>query len=262
MANKETTSFISTDAKVLIKNWQVLYKLIEAHTQTIEQHNNTESGSFSNLLSERQLRDALSGPYQRFFKQKLTAYATIGKFLLEMNMQQDDSLKAHAREHEKVNPKLAQLLEKYSISDINSMRSDIDKLTEDHNEQWETQLSEWNQQLLATMTSNKIPLTDIEIDAFKEKEPLSALIRRYTDLNIDLPKLDYTDFNFEQYLKLKLELAIRSSLHRRHEAHESTNINRLIKRFKNKFAKIKQQENELLKKQQVETREIVQTISP
>ncbi|WP_423062327.1 hypothetical protein [Candidiatus Paracoxiella cheracis] len=262
MAAKNTDSFISTDAKVLINDWQALHKIIEAHTQlTTEQLEGDHSSSLTTLLSERQLTDALAGPYQKFFKQKLSAYATIVKLRLEITLQEDESLKIPDDDAQETNSTFKALLEKYTLNDLNKIQAELDQLTNEHNEQWETQLAEWNQQLLMSVIANQIPLTNIEIEAFKDKEPLSELINLYNDLNIDLPKLDFADFNFEQYLKLKLELVIRSSLHRRHEAHELTDISRIMKKFKSDFATIHQQEQQLVEKQKVDTQRIVEPIT-
>lgn len=262
MATKETDSFISTDAKVLINDWQVLHNLIETHTQlTTSKIDETKAITLTTLLSERQLTDALTGPYQQFFKQKLSAYSAIAKLRLELSMRQDDSLKVELNDDQETNSAFNSLVEKYSVSDINKMQSELDQLTHEHDGQWNTQLNQWNQQLLASLTASQIPLNDIEIQEFQDNEPLSELIGRFTDLNIDLPKLDFPNFTFECYLKLKLELAIRSSLNRCHKAHESSDISHMLKKFKDDFAHINQQEKELANKQKAETQKIVQPIT-
>lgn len=260
MATKESNDFISTDAKVLINDWQALHNIIEAHTQlTTAKRKDTASNLLTTLFSERQLTDALTGPYQRFIKQKLSAYATIARLRLELTIKQDDSLKIKEDEQQ-INPVLGSLVEQYSTNDINKMQSALDQLTNEHDEQWQAQLDQWHQQLLTSLTANNMPLTAIEIQEFQGKEPLSELIACYTDLNLDVPKLNFSDFKFEQYLKLKLELAIRSSLNRRHEAHTTADINRLLKKFKSEFEHIRQQEKTLLDQQHAETQKIIQPI--
>lgn len=261
MTTKETDSFISTDAKVLINDWQTLRNLIVTHTQlTTQQAPPSESSALTTLLSERQLTDALTGPYQQFFKQTLSAYAAITKLQLELNLQGDDTLKIKADDEQETNAALKELIGKYSLSDVNKMQSDLDQLTNDHNEQWHAQLTQWHQPLLNSLTTHKIPLTDIEIKELQDNEPISELIGRFKDRNFDLPLLNFSDFSFEHYLQLKLELAIRSSLNRRHEAHDSADITRILKKFRVDFTQIKQQEKALLDKQKTATKEIVKAI--
>ena len=212
-------------------------------------------------MSNRQLNDAFNGPYQHFIKEKLSAYALIAKLRLQVTVNQDESLKIKATDLDDTNKIPSQLVDKYSLADLEKMQSNLNELTKEHHRQWQDQLSQWNQEIISSLTAHDAPLTEIEIKELQDKEPPSELQNRLTELNLDTSDLNKADLNYGKFLKLKINLAIQSSLSRRHKPHTQTEINQIIKKMKPVFNSINQQEKKLIKKQKEETSNIVGPIS-
>ena len=259
MNTTKTTALLSTDAKVFINNWQAIRKIITEHTTLVKKsQNETEQRTSSSVFSDQQITDALTGPYQQFIKRTLSAYAKLTFLRLQLTIHQDDSLKSpHHRDTEVIPSKI---LEKQTLSDLDKIQSQLDVLTQEHHQQWQEKIKTWNKQLTATLTKLEIPLNDIEVKELQDKEPLSELLDRFTELNIELPKLGKSDFNYEKYLRLKTELAIRSSLSRRHQSNTKDDVQAIIKKMKNDFTQIEQQEKTLWTEQNNATLKIIDPI--
>lgn len=251
--------FFSTEAKVLINSWQSIRNIIKEHTTLVKKQDATNDGSESPLLSDQQLNDAFNGPYQHFIKQKLSAYAKLGFLRLQLTIHQDDSLRSPHHNETKVIPTAT--LEKHSINDIDKMQSELDELTNNQHQQWQEQIKAWQQQLIMSLTAIDVPLNDLEIKELQDKEPLSELFDRFTVLNLEPIKLAKTDFDYEKYLRLKVNLAVYSSLSRRHQSHTENEIEEIIKKLKNDFDQINQQEKKLLEEQNAATLKIIDSIA-
>src|SRR3990167_9199284 len=243
--NEMKQQTLSTNAKVFLNDWRTIRDIIKEHTKlTTEKNQQPTTPSLTALFSDRQLTDALSGPYQAFFKEKLSAYATIAKLRLTLNMTEEN--KKHPLTKDLASQNVSTT---YSLNDIDKMQNELDTLTKEHHKQWQALLAQWDQLLIAGLTANQVPLTDREQKELQDKEPLSELLNRFTDLNLELPSLDFTHFNYPQYLKLKMELVIVSSLSRRHETHTASDIDKVFKKLKSEFDRIAQEEKKVLKKQ-------------
>lgn len=244
--------FIPTDTKILINEWQTLHDKIVENAQLVKIKKTEEASS--SLLSEQQLNDALNGPLQYFFKQKLKAYATISKVRLLLTTTQDDIFKNNP--HDKVSLKD---LEKINTAELDKMQQTLNELTKAHYQQWQEKRKSWDQQLTLAMTANNISLSEIEIKELKDKEPLSELMDRFIDLNIKMPSIEKMDF--EQYLRLKVYLTIRNSLSRQQEPHDDEAITKLVKKLNREFNQIHQEEKQLIKTQRAETEDIIKSLS-
>ncbi|OGO93325.1 MAG: hypothetical protein A3F41_01310 [Coxiella sp. RIFCSPHIGHO2_12_FULL_44_14] len=245
-------SGLSTNAKILINEWVTLRGILLKHTTTTKESANLSATSVPTLLSDRQLDDALSGPYQGFIKQKLSAYASLGLRRLRLTLQQDEILQSEAE-----NKETPVSEEKYTLADLDKMLSALNQLTVAHHEQWQTLLHEWDQSMITSLTQHDIPLSDIELKEWQEKAPLSELQDRFTALNLESPHPRKPEMNYADYYRLKAMLSIVSSLSRRHQAHTLTEINHVIKKLKSDFNHIQQQEKNLLETQLQETEKII-----
>src|SRR3990172_7734791 len=108
---------MSTDAKVLINDWQALRETLEKNTTFVKGKSPSDTTiSAGGLLSDRQLNDALQGPWQNFFKLKISAYATITKIRFMQIVSQDDVFK----ESKNTYPK--DILQKIAITDLDKMQ--------------------------------------------------------------------------------------------------------------------------------------------
>lgn len=244
---------ISTDAKVLINDWQALRESLEKNTSLVKGRSVPDiSPSPVGLLSDRQLNDGLYGPWQNFFKLKLSAYATITKIRFMQIITQDDTFK----DSENAYPK--DVLQKFSVTDLDKMQKLLDDQVHLHYQQWQEQIQRWNLPLITHLTENEIPLSDIEIKEFQDQEPLSELLDRFTDLHIEITKPKIIDF--EAYFRLKIHLAVHSSLSRRHQSHEHHEIQKIYKKLKNDFTTINHDEKNLLATQTLETKKIIEPL--
>ncbi|ACJ18370.1 hypothetical protein [Coxiella burnetii] len=239
---------ISTDAKILINDWQNLHdKIVENATYIKESKKVNETAS--TLISDQQLEDALKGPLQSFFRQKLSAYATLSKIRLLLVTTKDEIFKKNPRED--APPKA--ILEKITSAELNKIQQTLNELTKSHYQQWQEKRESWNKLLIMALTVNGITLSEIEIKELKDKEPLSELKNRFIDLNIPFPSTKL--MNFEHYLRAKVYLATRSSLSRQQQPHDDNIITKFLKKLNNEFNQIHKEETELIKAQQNETQE-------
>lgn len=267
---KQLEHYISTHARIFLSDWRTLADLVNKHTKLVKEsvqseHNELEEESETKqekkpVLTTRQINDALNGPYQRFFKDKMTAYAAISRMKLELNIIKNEIFK----DKRQASPELslpASQLEKFSMQDLHEIQNELNELTEKDNVEWETHLADWQQHIIEALKQYNISLNEIEIIEFQGKEPISELLERFTELNIQLPKTKKNGMNFAAYLTYKTNIAIHSALSRQHQPHEQTDINKILKSLKSVFDKITKEENNLIKKQQAATNAIIAPIA-
>lgn len=245
---------LSTDTKVLINDWHALSEIIEKNTAYIKGTPLSETSSTTQgLLSDRQITDALQGPFQNFFKLKMTAYSAITKVRFMLVVTQDETFKNSKNTYPK------ETLQKTAITDLDKMQKNLDEQLNAHYQQWQELIARWQQQLIAGLEENDIPLSDIEIKEFQDQEPLSELYARFTDLNIEMKTPEIVDF--DEYFHLKIHLAIHSSLSRRHKTHEHHEIHKISKKLKSLFSTITKEEKNLLTTQSQETSKVIEPIA-
>lgn len=270
--NKKTNNhdnIISTYARTLLSDWPVLASLIVKHSTPVKQvmqQSESDISSSPDILTEQQIREALNGPYQNFFKDKFKAYATIMRLQTELNIQKEESLKEGLEpaaagatgEATKIPP---QLLAKTTLQDLQNLQRQLDELTLEHNQQWEESLEGWSYAIINHLTSSGMPLSDFEITEILDKEPISELMARTIELKIELVKYKTDEMNFERYLAIKAQIAIQNGLSRQHKPHGPHEIKHILKNLKSDFASIHREEKNLFAEQQAATEQIIKPIN-
>ncbi len=244
---------LSTHAKILINEWKTLHELLTESIASAKAKTEAhESKLNSPLLSDTQINDALLGPLHDFFKQKLSAYAAVSRIRLQLTAATDEAMKNRS-------PKaLPKNLEKITPAELDKIQNSLNELTQKHFAEWKAHLKEWNQQLLLALTANHIALSEIEIKEFNDREPLSELFNRFVDLHLETPTWEAV--TAERYLQLKTHLAIHSYLSRNHQPHDTTEINKILKKLKKDFAQIAKEEKQFIENQKKETQPLIASL--
>ena len=208
--------FTSTYAKNLLADWTLLSDLIIKQTAWIKESVQATDHDSKNkhIVSEQQLNDALNGPFQTFFKTHLNAYAQVAQLDAALTIAKEEFFKDAEHPLDITFGIPENILNTTEFSSLKERRDELNRLTKKHHEELETAIRAWSDELLAAFEPNKVPLSQIEKDDFVVNQPASELHDRYVHLQLTLPPLKKTDFNFEQYFTLKVTLAIYSALHR------------------------------------------------
>lgn len=237
--------FFSTPSKVLIELIPTLRNLIleiDIHDSSVHQ-----------LVTDQQLADALNGPLQFFFKTKLSAFATIAKVRLMLTMSNEDVFKENQLAYTESE------LQSISTNTLDSLQKSLVEQTKNHHQQWQEAFRHWKKNLLINLTAHDLALTELEINSFQEQETLSALLNRFIDLHLEYEKPEQYDAS--NYLRLKTQLIIHSSLSRRHEPHEAHEIHQFFKKLKKDFKMINEEAKELVRRQEAETKDLIEPIA-
>lgn len=259
MSAQESKNFIGTYAKVILSDWSSLVEIITKHTTYVKTTIQSEDqGYLIASLSDRQLKDALEGPLQVFFKQNISAFATLMRVQTELNLQKDEVFKEKAGQIPSENRLPAEKLFTLSLSDVEKCRKSLDQLVKQQDSEWD---NIWNQIIdlfLHKFDEIEFPLSDIEIKEFMDREPISELRDRFVDLNLELPKLKNPQMTVEQYFILKAHLVVHSALSRQHKPHTDTDIKPILKSLRPVFNAIREGEQQLNDQQKQQTDEVIQ----
>lgn len=242
----EHSYFFSTHAKFILSEWSALHDLIVKHTTLIKKSKASAAEEETIKLTDRHLQDALAGPYQAFFKPIITAYALLMRYRLELNVVEHDIFKENRPILPEQQPIPKKRLAKISITDLETMQDKLNDLITQYDDQWQDHIEQWQQLLLSDMSHALNSLSDIEMKEFKDLEPFSELLDRFTLLQLPLPKTKGTDMNFKNYFKLKSDLTIHSALSRQHKPHEQAEIDKILKLLKPTLDHIQKDEKQLL----------------
>src|SRR5262249_6389768 len=161
---------ISTPTRVILSDYKVLADLITEHALLIKertQQSQEESQSpLPKVLSRREIEDALEGPLQGFFKQKISAYLKIAKVRMHLTIMEDEMLRDHRGTLAEEDKIPARILQNTSLSDLAKMQQTLDPLTTEHAEQWKQSREQWNQQILESLNKQGLAFSEIEIKEF------------------------------------------------------------------------------------------------
>lgn len=262
----DSENFISSYARIILSNFTVIAELIAKHSELIKDKTQREALDdplFPRaILSEQQVHDVLDGPYQKFFKNKLTAYAMIARTQTALAMRQEEGFKERFEKGELPVWNVTQrMLESISSSDLSNIRNQLDELSKEHMEQWEQKVQEWRDHLLQRIQEIGFQLSAIEEKEFYDEEPISELMNRYTDLHLEPPKIKKDEVDFQAYYTFKLYLTLQSALGRQHKPHSPDEIELLIKQFKADLKQMSKEENMLYKTQAADTEKLLTPIS-
>jgi len=261
---KERDLFIGTHARIVLSDYPVLAKLIMKYSQFVKdqlQSSNKQLHYPTHIINRREIEDAIDGPMSTFFKQKLTAYMALARIHMSLNILQEDTLKNKQSELLDIDKIPESLLKNMSLSDLSKIKQQLDQLTHEHAKVWEQSSKQWTEHTLSCLNNENLSLSTIEIKEFKDLEPISELLDRFTILNIDFPKMQKSDMNFSKYLMLKADIAIHSALSRQHKPHNQPDIQKILNQLKSEFTTIAKQELEIANTQGIATHQIVAKLS-
>ncbi len=279
MPEFQAPRFISTQARILITEWQALAKLIVSHSvpakdkpitniEDLESFDieNLENITFStadelpNILSEKQVQTALQGPYGNLIREKMRAYSRIARFRLEMHLSKEELFKnkrATLAEQEQIPVKK---LDKLSFTQLDQIQSELDNLTAEHDQQWREFIEEWSDHLIQFLNQTKLSLTERETKEFQDEDIATEILPRFIEVSLKLPKKDYAEMSCVDYLHLKALLTIQSALSRQHLAHDDNEIQQKLKDFKSMWSEMEKQEKALLENQKQLTEQVLSAL--
>ena len=243
--------FTSTYAKNLLADWALISELISKKTawikETIQQTDDEQKNT--RLLSERQLNDALNGPFQAFFKMHLNAYMQMTKLETALTIAKEEFFKDSEHPVDITFGIPESILTTTDLSSLKESREQLNQLTQKHHTELETTVQAWVQELLAAFEPNNVPLSKIEIEDFTANQPISELQDRFLNLKVTLPSLKKTDLDFQQYFRLKITLAIHSALHRMQLPNTDKDIEQALKTFQPILKTVGKAEEKLMAEQ-------------
>ena len=264
MAKKSEDIFVSTHAQVIVSDWKVFADIVAKHGKLIKEQSydtNEQETSLPHVISRREIEDALNGPMQSFFKQKLVAYTKLSLIRMNLNMVENDTFKNQRADLPDADKVPENILKNTSLSDVLKIQKELDQLTKAHADIWDQHRKQWNQQILQRLSEQNLSLSEIEIKEFTDPEPISELLDRFVTLNIDLPRTRKSEMSFSKYLTLKADIAIQSALSRQHLPHAQSDIQKILNKLKPDFSTIAKQESQLIASQKTSTNEAVANIS-
>lgn len=252
--------FTGTYGKNLLAQWSILSDLMHQQTiwvkETIQTQDQDSRGA--TLLHDRQINDALNGPFQAFFKQHLNAYRKISTIETALTLSKEDFFKESEPAVDITLGVPEEILSTMELSTLKELRDQLDDMTHAHFEEWFMHIQTWIETLLAVFSENKLTLSDLEIQDFSINQPLSELRDRFINLKIAIPPLSKSAFNFQQYFTLKITLAIQSALSRMQNPNTDKDIELALKSFLPALKTINESENELFDTQKKSVDQLIQ----
>lgn len=221
----------------------------ELESFDIENLENISLGTSSedtHILTEKQIHVVLQGPYGAFVKQKISHYAKIARFRLEIYLNGEELFKNKRTTlpaEDQINEKK---LKKINFSDLNTAHTQLEQILIEHDNEWTEFIKKWIGVLLEYLERTKLPFTDRETKELYDESLATEILPRFIELSMALPRKEYTEMSFSDYLILKAHLAIQSSLSRRHLSHEELDILDVLRNFKPQLEEMKTEETELL----------------
>lgn len=259
---------IGTQARILITEWQAVAKLMVAHSvpakekpiANIEDLENFDIDSLENLtfstadelpniLSEKQIQTTLQGPFGSSIKIKLSAYAKIARLRLEMHLNKDELFKTRRIPIPEAEQIPLKKLEKITVSDLEKKQTQLDQLTEEHDQEWKGFIENWTLRLVQYFSQSSLALTEREIKELNDDDIITEVLPRFIEVGLKLPKKDYPEISFTDYLYLKALLTTQSALSRQHLPHDDHEIQQRLKNFRPIMAQMEKQEQEMLAEQ-------------
>lgn len=254
-------NMITTYQKVLLSDWSTMAKIIFKHSSLLREGGYKEElfdASPTNVLSNKQIHDSLTGPYSTFFLRNIHAFTIIARLRMALQIAKEDvfndNISAIAKT--KLEPKH---LDKVSSDDMSNMQEAFNELVIKHNQQWEGQLFFWQISITSALKNAGLMITELESDEFVSAEPLSELLARYDGVNITPIKASYP-LTFSDYFRLKAYLTILSALSRQQLPHTEKDIEHYMKALKKPLADVHKAEKELNQQQEAETLELIKPI--
>ena len=256
--------FIGTYGKNLLADWNVIADLIKLRGMWVKETLETTDtpNPENSLLSDQKINDALNGPYQKFFKTHLAAYAKIAKLETAITLAKEDYFKESEHTADLTLGLPTFLIERNDFSTLKNLRDQLNTLVKEHYTQWDAKDEEWKALIIAELKVIDLQVADSELKDLTVNQPLSELNDRFINLKLNLPKLPKSAFDCHQYWMLKAAIAIQSSLGRMHLPNNDKEIDEKLKLLRPAFKKIADAENALSKTQNAAIQKLLTPITP
>ncbi len=254
---------LSTCAKLALSDWPVLARLITHYSTPIQKTNAALESTKVSVLSDNQINEAFQGPFGTFLKDKVMDFASLAKVKSKHITSQQEMFKRDIVEDPKadVNGLTAIVASQISIPTLDSIFSQLEHLTHEHNEQWIEANKYWKNGLTQYFSQSNMPLAEIELEDFMTDVSATELLKQFTELKLNPPKTKLGCNTFGSYLKLKSSLAVYSSLSRRLQAHTENDVTQFLKSLVNYFSDIEKYEKQMLDNQHAQTNQVLQAVA-
>ena len=259
MAKQQNDPIMSTYARLTLSNWHVLATIIQHYVQESGNEQTEQLGEFT--LSPEQIEEALRGPLQEFIRNMMSAYATLANVRMALTIDSDDTFKEHLTAKNREIDFDKNPLDQFDQEKLSDIQDKLDELTESQANAWQEHFANWSADLAKKLNESGLELSILEMAELQTYQPLCEVNRRFTELNIELPKTKKTEMNFSKYLTLRADIMIHSALGRQHQPHQQSDINKFLKYLKKTFEEINTMEKRLLKEQKMEVNTVIQPIS-
>lgn len=246
MANAQILKLSPTTLKILINEWPALREIMAEITTTRKQRQvQNPNDTLFVLLTDEQVHNAFFGPYHGLVQTLAEAYVLISKLRTHLTISQDENIKGFIKSTQIDLPE--SIKTDINAASLDKLQYQLDKIAREHFAQWQEQEINWRQQVIMQLTMNEVNLSDLEINELTQPETLSEVLNLFTDLNLEPPKLKTDYYTFSDFLHCKAIICIHSALSRQHKPHSMEEIEKPLKRLKNDFKQINNEQNELLK---------------
>ena len=244
--NQEVIDYYSTYTKIYINDWIEFRKCLAEHTAAI-------SGSSPEiqdlpLIIDKDLNDALNGPYAPVFKDHLDAYLSIKQLGFEKR-DAYESVFTDAKKKLPENPCNMQdraadqkierkkvpneLLEIITSAELEKKQDELNALFEQSFSTFTKLHKAAYNEATKIFSSIGCNLSEQDKSFLYADEPLNEVQRRFIDISLEIPKIKDRGLFFSHYFQLKLILGIHSSLSLQQQPHGDKEIKDKLKEFKN-----------------------------
>lgn len=235
-------SYFSTPSKLFINQWTALHELLlrdPAHA-----HDNQ---SEPELMDDQTLINAFNGPLSGFFRMALDEYRHISQKRFASHIATDEGL--HGIDG--LNKKLH--LSDREVTDVSAAKLDkhqraLNILLKDHYDAWIDFIHGARKTLLEALKDNSIPIAESEETEMYLKDNRAEIQSRLIDLKLESFS-DTTVLTIADYLHLKATIAINNAFYRNQQPDEIAQMKQHLKRLKNTFTQLRNDEQQLLNQQ-------------
>lgn len=238
---------LPTYAASLLTDCPALAKLITDCGTSVSLLHQPEDTTSAQLLSDKTLGTALTGPYQSFLRLLLSQYALILRVRLALRYTSEDALKSntHTRSEDLPEKQLK------SIKDVqlSTLQAKFEESVNTMAASWVEFCAAQEGKLLAAIREDVGFPSDIEISEFKASETRLDINKRVIELSIPLPQIETKTMDFATYWQCKVSVLIHSLSNREQRSNAAEVHQKTFKLLKPLFAKIAKDEATLLKSQ-------------
>lgn len=251
-----------TYTQCYLEDWKTVVAVIDKHTkQTKELLEDAPQKTGRSLIDQRQLDDALNGPFSLMITRHIQARAKLKAIEIALSLSEKDAYKPEDLPENITMGCDTAVLKNTEISTILTIKKSLDSLLKEHEMQWESHISEWHDKLTHQLAEAALDVSENEIAEFLTSNPVSELNETFTDLKLPTAKVKNPPFSFKDYFKLKLIIIIHSALSRMHLPNTETDIQQYLKKLKDVLKEIAHAEDTLQKTQQAELSQTLDAVT-